>query len=188
MQFDQQISRLLLSVPYGTRPGAIVAGRVSGEEFTLNARSTPRGALNLEGSLGHQMLEGRVEETRGFRRATGFGIGGSYDLTSQAIEGGRQTEGFVGSRNVELSSRTWGATVKIEGRVGHDRVVLTQWNQCDGHMLSGFIGNRNISVQTRNVPGEPPLEPMDYLPLLMNPQPEAPVRTFSVGAGIDVMG
>ena len=188
MVHDQQISRLLMSMPVGVRPGVIVAGRVSGQEFTLKARTAPRGARNIEGSLGNQMLEGRLEETNGLRHATGFGLGGSYDLTSQACEGGRTAEGFVGNRSVELTSRNWGATVKIEGTVGHDRVVLTQWNQFDGHMLSGFIGNRNITVQTRNVPGEPPLDPIDYLPLLMNPQPEYPCRPYTLGAGIDVLG
>lgn len=188
MMHDQQISRLLMSLPVGSRPGVIVAGRVSGQEFTLNARKTPRGARNLDGELGNQVLEGRVEETNGLRRATGFGIGGEYDLTSRPCEGGREAEGWVGNRGIQLTSKSWGATVKIEGRVGCDRVVLTQWNQFDGHMLSGYIGNRNISVQTRNSPGEPPLEPMDYLPLLMNPQPEYPVKTFSVSGGIDVLG
>lgn len=187
MTHDMQISRLLLALPAGPRPSAILAGRISEEDFTLKARVTPRGALNLDGSLGNQMLEGRVEETNGVRHATGCGLGGSYDVTSEPIEGGRSVEGFVGNRDIELTSKTWGATVKIEGRVGHDRVVLTQWNQFDGHMLSGYIGNRNLSVQLRNLAGATPVDPVDYLPLLMNPRPEAPARVFSLSGGIDVL-
>ncbi len=186
---EPRLTQLLMAAPRGVRPAGVVAGRISGEEFSLEVVKGSRGARNLGGSLGNQMLEGRVEETNGVRHCTGVGLSGSYDVTSEPVEGGRQAEGWVGSRSLELSSRNWGATVKIEGRIGHDRVVLTQWNQRDGHMLSGYIGNRNISLQSRVAPGETPLEPLDYLPLLVKPEPEYPVRTyaFSSSCGIDAL-
>ncbi len=186
---EPRLTQLLMAAPRGIRPAGVVAGRISGEEFSLEVVKGSRGARNLTGSVGNQMLEGRVEETNAVRHCTGVGLSGSYDVTSEPVTGGRQAEGWVGSRSLELSSRTWGTTVKIEGRIGYDRVVLTQWNQRDGHMLSGYIGNRNISLQSRVTPGETPLEPLDYLAMLVSPEPEYPVRTyaFSSSCGIDAL-
>ncbi|MEW6278037.1 MAG: hypothetical protein AB1758_05395 [Candidatus Eremiobacterota bacterium] len=159
------------------RPSFMVAGRLAGEAFEIVARPDSRRGIAVDGHVGAENLELDLFERDGQRWGGGFGLGGSLEFTVTPLEGGgKRLEGYVGKRLVTLEARNWGQTIHIEGRAGREKVVLNQWNQFDGHMVSGYIGNKNLSLQARRLPGEPGLDPLEYLPLLMRDPESAPIR------------
>lgn len=158
----------------GIQPSFMVSGKLGEQPFELISRPDERRGTAVDGHLGSCSLELDLHGSAESRRGAGIGLGGPVEFQILPTEGGKRLQGYVGKRELRLDARTWGPTLQIEGRVGKERVVLTQWNQFDGHMVSGYIGNRNVSLQARALPGQQRLDPLEYLPLLMAP-PDTPL-------------